>query len=210
MSKTKPQILANNGSMMVVLKPMGWSAHAAGPDTGPSLTEWLQEQGVRDGAPVHRLDKDTSGIILIGKGKEERARMSKWFADGEVHKEYFALVHGRIRKKGVIRRPLQDARRGAPLPAVTRYRLIEWLGSKSLIQLTLETGRKHQIRRHLQGIGHGVVGDKRYRTKGVPLDPGGLYLHEGLLVLPDERTWEAPLPERFLAELKRLQDDQEK
>jgi hypothetical protein len=55
-----------------------------------------------------------------------------------------------------------------------------------------------------------VVGDKRYRTKGVPLDTSGLYLHEGLLVLPDERSWEAPLPERFLSALKLLQDDQEK
>ena len=203
----QPEILEDVNDLVVILKPMGWSTHVAG-DSGPNLTEWLAQNGMKDVAPVHRLDKDTSGIILMGKGRENRASLSRMFSEGQVHKEYMALVHGRIRKKGVIRRPLQDGRRGKPLPAITRYRLIEWLGPYSLIQVTLETGRKHQIRRHLQGIGHGVVGDKRYRTPRTPVDPAGLYLHEGVLALPDERCWQAPLPARFLSRLQELKSDQ--
>ena len=204
----QPQIIEDTRDLLVVLKPMGWSTHDAG-DAGPNLTDWFKQKGITDAAPVHRLDKGTSGIVLAGKGRENRATLSQLFSEGHVHEEYMALVHGRIRKKGVIRRPLQDGRRGKPLPAVTRYRLVEWLGPYSLIQVTLETGRKHQIRRHLQGIGHGVVGDKRYRTPRTPLDPEGLYLHEGLLALPDERCWEAPLPTRFVSRLALLKSIQE-
>jgi len=204
MTTDTPQIIENEDGLLVLLKPSGWSTHDAGPESKPHVTEWLQEHGLSQYAAVHRLDKDTSGLLLLAASSRDRAALSQSFSEGDVHKEYLALVHGKVRKKGVIRRPLQDGRRGKPLPAVTHYRLIEWLGKFSLIQVTIETGRKHQIRRHLHGIGHPVVGDRRYRRKGKQLPKPPMMLHAFALALPDGRGWEADIPARFQERLLEL------
>ena len=104
---------------------------------------------------------------------------------------------GHAHKKGVIRVPLSPDDGGAPQAAVTRYRLEEALGAFSLLRCEPETGRKHQLRRHLQGIGLAVVGDTRYpprRRLRVPAFPGRLFLHAAVLALPDGRRFESPLP----------------
>ena len=201
---TNPEILEHDEGILVVVKPSGWSTHDAGPDSKPHLTDWLKDEGLQQYAAVHRLDKDTSGIIIMAASSPRRAELSHAFAEGLVHKEYLALVHGKMRKKGVIRRPLQDGRRGKPLPAVTRYKLIELLGRFSLIQITIETGRKHQIRRHLQGIGHPVVGDRRYRARGKQIPEPPMMLHAFTLVLPDGKMWQADIPEPFQQRLMEL------
>ena len=133
-----------------------------------------------DLAPVHRLDRETSGVLLCASDPALRAELGAFFASGRVEKRYRALVHGRTHAKGIVRRALADGRRGRPLPAVTRYRRLEALGRVTLIEARPETGRKHQIRRHLAGVGHFVVGDERYpprRFSGVPGFPGRLWLH---------------------------------
>ena len=87
---------------------------------------------------------------------------------------------------------------------MTRYRTLEWLGSFSLLAVRIETGRKHQIRRHLHGIGHPVIGDPRHgprRPVRVPGWPGRLWLHARVLVLPGGETFEDPLPRELLASL---------
>ena len=202
MSET-PQILADEQDCLVLLKPRGWSTHDAGPASHPTLSHWLKEQRFSDAHPVHRLDKPTSGIVLVGKSKEFRTRLSSWFASGDVHKEYIALVHGKCRAQGTWKRPLSDSRRGKPLKAITHYRRIEHWKRYSLVHIALETGRKHQIRRHFEGGGHPIVGDTRYRGKRTP-EKEGLFLHATFLALPDGRSYEAPLPEPFRERLIQL------
>jgi 23S rRNA-/tRNA-specific pseudouridylate synthase len=160
--------------------------------------------------PLHRLDVDTSGVLLCTADPVERSRVQVLFAEGGVQKTYVALVHGRTHAKGIIRRGLRDARRKSTLEAVTRYTMLESLGFCTLVRVRPETGRKHQVRRHLQGLGHAVVGDRRYRPKRgrkVLGDPGRLWLHAARLVMPDGTVFEAPLPPELEAHLAVLRQD---
>jgi len=200
----KPRLITCDGDLWVLDKPSGFAVHAVAGATAPDLMAWARGSlGAPAGlAPIHRLDLDASGLVLCAADSSLRGELGRWFADGEVHKEYMALAWGRVHKKGTIRRQLKDPRRRRFLPAVTRYQCLEWLGGFSLLALTPETGRRHQLRRHLHGIGHALVGDRRYRPRrfrAVPGFPGRLWLHAVRLALPDGRSYEAPLP----AELER-------
>src|SRR5690606_8756122 len=108
---------------------------------------------------AHRIDRETSGVVLCADDDAVLAELGRVFREALATKRYRALVFGRTHKKGVIRTPLGDARRGTAVEAVTRYRLLAWLGPTSLLEVRPATGRRHQIRRHLQRIGHSVVGD---------------------------------------------------
>ncbi len=193
-----PGVLAVEDDVVVVDKPADWVVHDAGGDA-PDLSAWLG--GL---PPAHRLDRGTSGLVLYARRPEVVA------AVGEAHeKAYLTLVWGKTRPKGIIRRPLADGRRGRPLGATSRYRTIAQLGPVSYLRVRIETGRKHQIRRHLEGIGHPVVGDARYRGKGtreLPGAPDRLWLHAGQLALGDGRSWEAPLPPDLAAHLQGLRE----
>lgn len=196
-------LLGQSGALLAYDKPAGVLTHPAAEGERPAATELLPA-GV---SPLHRLDVDTSGVLLCTADPDERSRIQVLFAEGGIHKTYLALVHGRIHDKGTIRRGLKDARRRHVLDAVTRYTRRERLGDFSLVQVRPETGRKHQVRRHLQGIGHAVVGDTRYRPKRhrrIPEDPGRLWLHAAKLVLPDGTVFEAPLPAELQAHLEAL------
>jgi 23S rRNA-/tRNA-specific pseudouridylate synthase len=205
-----PRVLGRvEPGVLAVHKPAGWRVHPADRDGTPDLVAWLQAQRdlPSDTAPAQRIDQDASGLVLCGESKEARALVTAWLTDGAIDKTYLVVVHGQARKKGTIRRPLQDGRRGRPLPAVTRYRCLEHLGGFSLLAVHIETGRKHQIRRHLHGIGHPVVGDARYRPKRkvrVPGWPGQLFLHARALALPDGTVFEDPLPDALLACLQAM------
>lgn len=200
------------GPVLALNKPSGWVVH---PDQAgaPALTAWLDAQGQSQLRPAHRLDRGTSGIVLCADAAG-RAALGKWLADHAIQKTYLTLVYGKTRKKGTIRRALQDARRRRSLDAETRWRCQESLGAFSLLSVEPTTGRKHQIRRHLQGLGHAVIGDDRYRPRGrktVPGFPGRLWLHAAKMVLPDGTVIEAPLPpalEEHLALLRARLVDQ--
>jgi tRNA pseudouridine65 synthase len=192
----EPRVIVELDGAVAVDKPSGWLAHSAGTDA-PDLVQWARSAGLGKLQPVHRLDAETSGVILLARPRDVEA-FSVQFREHTVHKQYTALVTGRTRAKGVMHRPLKDARRRAELSAVTRYRTLEHLGRFSLVSASPETGRKHQIRRHFHGIGHGVVGDLRYRPKRlvkVPASPGRLWLHAGSLTLADGTALSAPLPQ---------------
>lgn len=204
-----PRLIARDGPLVVLHKPAGFAVHpTASPDI-PDLMTWAHNTPELAGlAPAHRLDRETSGIVLASTDRATRAALGEWFAAGEIAKRYLVLVHGRIRRKGVIRRPLPDARRGRPLEAVTRYRLVRWIGLTSLVVARPATGRKHQIRRHLQAIGHAVVGDTRYPARPfrpVPGFPGRLWMHAESLALPDGRVFEDPLAPELARHLQLLE-----
>ncbi len=201
---TDPTVLAVDADLVAIYKPPGWVVHAAMPGETKDLRAWcvLQPELPRGLEPLHRLDRDTSGVVLYAANVSTRGQIGRWFMDGTVQKSYLALVIGRAHKKGVIRTPLTPDDGGAPQPAVSRYRLEETLGGFSLLRVTIETGRKHQIRRHLASIKLPVVGDPRHpppsRVK-VPAFPGRMWLHAARIALPDGRVFTAPVP----AELER-------
>ncbi len=172
------------------------------PDERYDLRAWLASQPKlpKGLEPLHRLDRDTSGVVLYAASPATRATVGRYFMDGTVQKSYLALVQGHAHKKGVIRAPLTPDDGGAPQDAVTRYRLEEPLGAFSLLRVTPETGRKHQIRRHLHGLGLSIVGDERYTPRKklrIPAYPGRMFLHAARIELPDGRAFEAPLPDEL-------------
>jgi 23S rRNA (uracil1939-C5)-methyltransferase len=126
-----------------------------------SLLERVQElPGLSDAVPVHRLDAGTSGAILFATSGAQASAWSDALAEPSAEKVYLALCRGISRDKGVVNRPLVE--RGKPKPARTRYRRLEVVGGHSLLEVHIDTGRTHQIRRHLAAIGHPILGDARH------------------------------------------------
>ena len=199
----QPRVLLVHDGLIAVHKPSGLRTHQADDDGQPDLVGWLAQvdPALR---PMHRLDLETSGVVLCAASPAKRAQVSRWFSEGAVEKHYLALVHGITPRKSRVALPLADARRGRELRAVTLYRRLEWLDRFTLLEVHPETGRKHQIRRHLQAKGHAVVGDRRYKQepfRKVPAFPGRLWLHAARLVLPDGTLIEDPLPPELEAHL---------
>ena len=202
---SEPTVLTRGRGWVALDKPSGWLVHSAGTDA-PDLGTWLRQAGMSDHQPAHRIDGGTSGVVLFATPMG-MAPLAKAFSEGSIDKTYLALVFGHTRPKGRIKRALADGRRGRPLDAATRYRTLELLTRCALLEVSPETGRKHQIRRHLQGIGHAIVGDERYGQRGrptVPKFPGRLWLHAARLVLPDQTVIEAALPPELDAHLAAL------
>ena len=176
---------------------------------------------------VHRLDKMTSGLVVVAKNDVAHRRLSDQFKSREVHKTYVALVHGRMATdSGEISRQVgRDPRRRtrmkaggiAPREALTKYRVLRRIGRFTLVEAMPQTGRTHQIRVHLASLGHPVVGDNTY---GAPakLRLGGseeptlprTFLHAAKLAFAHPITgapiqFEAPLPEELAAFLAHLE-----
>lgn len=210
-----PAILSVQQSLVVINKPAGWVVHAAMQQEQHDLRAWCQAQpGLPAGLePLHRLDRDTSGVVLYSADAAERALFGKMFEKGEIEKTYLALVFGKAHQKGVIKNPLHPDHPGPAQSALTRYRMQERFSRFSLLRVQPATGRKHQVRRHLSGIHHPVVGDERYaspRFMTVPGFPNRLWLHAFRLKLPDGRLFEAPLPPELVQHLAVLRAADEK
>ncbi len=196
-------ILYQDADLLVVDKP------AARVTTGDEGVEgWLRRQrGEPELCAVHRLDRDTTGCLLIARTAAARDRMVSEFRAGRVHKRYRAIVIGRwTSPRAEIRTPLEGK------PAITRVRLISATDTASHLELEIETGRTHQIRRHLAAAGHPVAGD--------PLYGGGRLIGPELRAVPRQMLHAeqlqfsgcsgqsvkvvAPLPADFRATLHRL------
>jgi 23S rRNA pseudouridine1911/1915/1917 synthase len=173
----KPSIVYRDEWLAVVEKPPGLIVHAAPGHRGPTLVGALGEllgggdDPERPGI-VHRLDKDTSGLMLVARGDEAHRRLAAQIKAREVHRGYLALVEGHPRSRaGTIDAPLgRDYRaperravggRG-PRDARTHFRVLELLPADALVDVRLETGRTHQVRAHFAAIGHPLAGDPRY------------------------------------------------
>lgn len=180
----EPKIIFQDDSFFVVEKPAGWITNEADTTTTqPVIQSWISDnydyplkgnEEMRDGI-VHRLDKETSGILLVAKTKETFEKLQSEFKNREVQKTYIALLHGKVEpSEGKIeatvgRLPWRRDRFGV-LPggreSVTEYKVIKFYPGEragySLVEFHPKTGRTHQIRVHAKHIGHAIVSDEFY------------------------------------------------
>jgi 23S rRNA pseudouridine955/2504/2580 synthase len=173
------KVLIEDGWMMAVDKPSGLAVHPGSGISGATLVDqvraYLGVHAVRNdfvASPAHRLDRDTSGVVLIAKRRPAMVRFTELFTCGQVKKRYLALVKGKMpRSRGIIDIALSEhqqtaasrAEHGVKMQeAFTHYRVISQSKEASLLECVTETGRTHQIRRHLSAVGHPIAGDRRY------------------------------------------------
>ena len=204
----EPQFLDVDDDLVVIDKPAGWLVHPAG-TTDPDVLAWLARAMPDTLRPVHRLDKETSGLVVFARRADVAGVMGTALAGGRLHKVYEAVVLGKMEGEGVIDTPLSDSRRGRELEARTQYKVLEVIGNFTWLSLSPITGRKHQLRKHLQGIGHPIVGDTRYPPPTfvrVPAFPRRLWLHARSITMPDGRVLDCPLPAQLQEHLQALRD----
>ncbi len=188
-------------ALLVLDKPSGLLAvPGRGADKQDALSTQVQRL-YSDALIVHRLDMATSGLMLMARGPRVQRSLSRAFADREIHKRYIAVADGCLQAPadapdgwGVIdlpialdwpRRPLRviDAKRGKP--SVTHWRVLGWERGNDTTRVMLEpvTGRSHQLRVHLQALGHAIVGDALYASAPVQAKSSRLLLHACALTL---------------------------
>jgi len=236
---TEPVILFQDDDVMVINKPYGWLVHEDGHATGTTVVEWFcalvpEARGVgepgysvkgedldRSGV-VHRLDRDTSGVMILAKNQKAHQKLKKQFKDRLVYKEYRAFVYGRLNDRwGTINRPIgrsvkdhrrRSAERGAKgvlREAITEFERIG-LGEYqdepfSYVKLMPKTGRTHQLRAHLRAVDRPIVGDTLYAeykkevSNHLAMDRMALHAHILELTLPSgiKERFIAPVPQEF-------------
>ena len=178
-------VLFENDDIIAVDKPEKLASIPERNRENVSLLRILCETLERKLYTVHRLDKQVSGVILFAKTPEAHRQLNLMFEHRQVHKTYMALVHGEITgQRGVIDKPLrcfgsgrmgEDIERGKPCR--TEFCVLERMPGYTLVQVHPVTGRKHQIRAHLFGIGHPIVGDTLYGDKSIQKTFPRLMLH---------------------------------
>jgi len=223
-------VLYEDDAVLVINKPAGMVVHPAPGHwrgtlvnallhrwRGSSLLAELPRLGI-----VHRLDKDTSGVILVAKSAAAQAELGRQFRRREVRKQYLALTWGSFREpRGVIREPIgrhpvhrqRMSVRARGREAVTRYEVLERFGDVTLLRAYPETGRTHQIRVHLAAAGHPLVADAQYGRGGgrraLPIERHALHAESVTFAHPvlgkDVRVT-APLPADFAATLRALRE----
>ncbi|HET6847645.1 MAG TPA: RluA family pseudouridine synthase [Gaiellales bacterium] len=204
-------VLYRDDHLLVVEKPAGLLVHPVPGFSGPTLVHGLLQElggeGIRPGI-VHRLDRDTSGLLVVARDDRTLARLQSLLRRRRVSRSYAALVRGRpASRRGTIEAPIGRDRRDptrvsldseVARPAVTHFSVEELLPEHTLLEVELETGRTHQIRVHLAAIGLPVVGDQIY-GHGSELGLDRQFLHAKRLRLPHPETGEeidvsSPLP----------------
>ena len=216
------RVVYQDDDLLVVDKPAGLTVHPAPGHPDRTLVNAVlalcpelqdAEGSLRPGI-VHRLDKDTSGLMVVAKHAAAQASLSKQLEERTVTKHYLALVEGRLTpERGLIEAPIGRDRAHRQRMAVvsrgrasrTGYQVVEYLSNQTLLRITPETGRTHQIRVHLAAIGHPVVGDRVY-GKVSPLCPRQ-FLHAQVLGFRHPRTGEyvefrSDLPEDLVEALE--------
>lgn len=225
-------IVYEDGDLLVVNKPKGMVVHpAAGNEDGTLVNALLYHCGdslsgingvIRPGI-VHRIDKDTSGLLIVAKNDAAHRSLAEQIKAHSFTREYQAVVYGRIREDGTVNAPIarhpQERKRMAVIQspsareAVTHYFVVRHFSGFTQLRLRLETGRTHQIRVHMAYIGHPVAGDPVYGPKKVIAPLGGQCLHAGLIGFVHPRTgeymeFEAPLPPYFTDFIKTLRPEE--
>lgn len=230
----EPKILYEDADVLVVDKPTGLVVHSDGRTEESTLSNWVLEKypqlkdvggmhtldsgryAPRAGI-LHRLDRETSGVIIIAKNDEAFYFIQRQFLDRSIEKIYNAIVVGKLTQKaGVIDLPIGRSRsdfrkwttgedaRGVLRPALTEYRVLKENDEFSLLELRPKTGRTHQLRVHLLALRHPIVCDSRYETP-CALGFTRLALHASTLTLKlpsgESKTFTAPTPPDFTTAL---------
>lgn len=217
----RPEIVYQDAHLVIVDKPAGMVVHPGTGHHGSDLLATMSSLPLQLGplAPLHRLDRDTSGLVALGRTPECARNFAQLLQSGLVSKEYLALAQGVSHRKGKISVPLAHRDSFGPRPvmqeAETRYHRLLFTRAASLLRVNPVTGRPHQIRRHLRSIGHPVAGDHRWGDPGFNrwithhygLDH--LFLHAHRLEFPHPVTGEPisvqqPLPEVLVQVLERM------
>lgn len=222
------EIVYEDEDVLVVNKPKGMVVHPAPGHTAGTLVNGLMYHckdlsginGVLRPGIVHRIDKDTSGLLMVAKNDNAHHSLVEQLVNKTVTRKYTALVHGHIaHDKGTIDAPIgrdpKDRQKQAVVDngkhAVTHFNVLERFGNYTLVECRLETGRTHQIRVHMNYIGYPLVGDPKYGPKKT-IDFGGQVLHAGVLGFVHPTTgeyleFEAPLPDDFVSLLEQLRKE---
>ncbi|QCJ56336.1 RluA family pseudouridine synthase [Enterococcus mundtii] len=222
------EIVYEDDDVAVVNKSQGMVVHpSAGHAQGTLVNALMYHMknlssinGVIRPGIVHRIDKDTSGLLMIAKNDQAHEALAQQLKDKTSLRKYIALVHGVIHhEKGTINAPIgrskvdrkMQAIREDGKPAVTHFTVLERFENFTLVELQLETGRTHQIRVHMKYIGYPLAGDPVYGPKKT-LKGNGQFLHAKLLGFThpqtnERMTFEAPLPEVFEKTLEKLRKD---
>lgn len=209
MADSLPEILHRDDRLIVLNKPAGMlSVAGIGPEKADCLA--ARVAAAHPGARiVHRLDRDTSGVIIMALDAQAHRQLSVQFQDRQVEKKYIAIVAGAVeRDEGSIDLPMRkdldapprqiiDHDRGRP--AVTRWRVLQRASDRTRVELSPLTGRSHQLRLHMKSIGHPVLGDDLYAPPDVMAMADRLMLHAVSLSIihpstAEWRTFEAPCP----------------
>lgn len=221
-------IVYEDGDIAVINKPKGMVVHPApGNETGTLVNALLFHMkdlsginGVLRPGIVHRLDKDTTGLLVIAKNDAAHISLAEQIREKTARREYTALVFGGFREEegrvdAPIARHKTDRKRMAVVPggreAVTLFQVAARYEKYTLLHLRLTTGRTHQIRVHMAYIGHPVAGDAVYTKQKFPYPTQGQMLHAHRLTLTHPRTgermtFEAPLPAYFREILSKLRE----
>ena len=221
------RVVYEDGDLAVVFKPSGMVVHpAAGNPDGTLVNALLYHLdglsgigGEKRPGLVHRIDKDTSGLLLVAKNDRAHVSLAEQIREHSVERVYLAICTGHFRENmGVVDAPIgrhptdrkKMAIREGGRRAVTHWRVLEELRGASYIEARLETGRTHQIRVHMASLGHPVLGDPVYGPKRSPYPViGGQLLHAAVIgfdhpVSGKRMRFEAPPEPRFLTWLERL------
>jgi 23S rRNA pseudouridine1911/1915/1917 synthase len=220
------KVVYEDDDLVVIDKPAGLVVHPGAGQPDRTLMNALLAHAPRlAGVPragiVHRLDKDTTGLIVVAKTLEAQASLVRQLGERSMRRVYWAVVQGDPPASGVIDAPVgRDARARTRMAvtrrgkdAVTRYRVLERYGRAALVECRLETGRTHQIRVHFQHIRHPIIGEATYRRgtrHGIGFTRQALHAVELSLAHPrtgKPMTWRAEPPADFRGLLKRLRDD---
>ncbi|AEV95276.1 RluA family pseudouridine synthase [Pediococcus claussenii] len=222
--KMNLDIIYEDDDVIVINKPQGMVVHPAPGHKNGTLVNGLLAHtplatinGEFRPGIVHRIDKDTSGLLMVAKNDDALISLSKQLKDKTTKRRYLAIVHGNITEdSGKIDAPIGRSKKDRKKMdviadgrhAVTHFKVLKRFGEYTLIECILETGRTHQIRVHLKYIGHPVAGDPLYGPKKT-LKGHGQFLHAALLGFKHPRTgeelvFEIEPPKIFQDQLKRL------
>jgi 23S rRNA pseudouridine1911/1915/1917 synthase len=213
-------ILYEDQDLIVIDKQAGLLSIGSDKEKNDTAYHFLMEHVRRDNPSnrvfvVHRLDRDTSGVMMYAKSEQVQQDLQNSWKDSVLERRYIALVEGFVHKaEGTITSWLKESKTlkmySSPTPnggqkAVTHFKVLEKTRAHSLLEIRLETGRKNQIRVHMQDIGHSIVGDKKYGSTQNPI--GRLGLHALLIAFHHPTTgnlmrFETETPEKFLRVFK--------
>lgn len=220
-------IVYEDNDVIAVNKPQGMCVHPAVGNEHGTLVNGLMYHckgslsainGVIRPGIVHRIDKDTSGLLICAKNNEAHLKLSEQLKERKAMRKYIALVNGNIKEdSGTINKPIArhpiDRKKMAVVQggreAVTHFNVLERFGKYTLVECILETGRTHQIRVHMASMGHSIVGDPLYGIKKEKFSLDGQLLHAKTIGFIHPKTGEmmeftSELPEHFTNILEKL------